>query len=78
MFQVYVKTFRVTIVLNVEFYYTVLDLKQMIENNYPSISVDDQKLIYRGTVLYDNEKTILDCNIEKESTIHLFAMLAGD
>jgi len=73
-FLIFVKTLTgKTITLNVKSWYTIQFIKLLI-NNMENIPIDDQRLIYAGKKL-DNDRTLEDYNIQRDSTIHLVLRL---
>ncbi len=71
--QIFVKTLTVTtITLEVAPEQTIGNIKQMLEERL-QIPTDQQRLIF-GTQLED-ERTLQDYQIQKESTLHLLLRL---
>ena len=73
-FQIFVKTLSgKTISLNVKSFYTIQYIKLLI-NNMENIPINDQRLIFIGRQL-ENNYTLEDYNIQRESTLHLVLRL---
>ncbi len=65
-----------SIVLTVKRNETIFNVKNLIYK-IDGIDVEQQRLIYGGKQLNEDDMTLMDYNVQKESTLHLMLRLPG-
>ena len=77
-FPIFVKTLiGKTSVLYVHALESIESIKQKIALS-EGVPIDQQRIIFAGKLLDENEKTLNDLNIVRESTIHMILRMSGD
>ena len=73
--QIFIQTFNKTITLDITSDETIYNIKKIIEEKQ-EILCERQRIIFAGKQLNDN-KTLSDYNISKNSTLHLMSRIRG-